>query len=85
LNSEDDVMDDKNNTGLLSIIMRAQDHQLCPECGGKMTETERTCENGTTFVWYRCSDKNCSGQWLQKVPRQQPVYSKFYFDTVYAH
>ena len=78
-------METQNNTGLLPRIIGAKNHQLCPECGGKMTETERICENGTTFVWYRCGDKNCSGQWLQKVPRQQPVYSKLSVDTVYAH
>jgi len=71
------IMDTKNNTGLLSIIMRAQNHQLCPECGSKMTESERTCENGTTFVWFSCSDKNCNGQWLQKMPQQQPGYFSF--------
>jgi len=78
-------METANNIGLLSITIRAQDHQLCPECGGKMTETERTCENGTTFVWYRCSDKNCGGQWLQKVSRQQPVSSRLHVDMVHAH
>jgi hypothetical protein len=75
-------MDDKNNTGLLSITIRAQDQRLCPECGGKMTESERACENGTTFVWFSCSDKNCNGQWLQKIPRQQPGYSVFSMNVV---
>ncbi len=70
-------MDDKNNAGLLSTIVRAQNQQLCPECGGKMTESERACENGITFVWFSCSEKNCNGQWLQKMPRQQPSYSAF--------
>jgi hypothetical protein len=48
----------------------AKNHQLCPECGGKMTESERVCENGTTFVWFVCGDKNCYGQWLQKMPAE---------------
>jgi hypothetical protein len=78
-------METNNNTGLLPIIMRAQDRQLCPECGGKMIESERACENGTTFVWFRCSDKNCNGQWLQKIPKQQPGYPGFYVNRVYAH
>ncbi len=78
-------MKTENNTGLLPIMMRAQDHQLCPECGGKMTESERVCENGTTFIWFRCSDKNCNGQWLQKIPRQQPGYPDFSVNKVYAH
>jgi hypothetical protein len=68
-------METESNTGLLPGIIRAENYQLCPECGGKMTESERVCENGTTFVWFRCSDKNCSGQWLQKMPGQQPSYS----------
>jgi hypothetical protein len=78
-------METRNNAGLLSIITRAQNHQLCPECGSKMAESERACENGTTFVWFRCSDKNCNGQWLQKIPKQQPGYPGFYVNRVYAH
>jgi hypothetical protein len=78
-------METDNKTGLLSKIIRAQNHQLCPECGGKMTESERVCENGTTFVWFKCSEKNCNGQWLQKIPRQQPGYKDLYVDVVYAH
>ena len=78
-------MDDKNNTGLLSIIMGAQDQRLCPECGGKMTESERACENGATFVWFSCSDKNCNGQWLQKMPAQQPGYSGLSVNLEHAH
>ena len=78
-------METENNTGLLSRIMRAQDQRLCPECGGKMTESERACENGTTFVWFSCSDKNCNGQWLQKIPRQQPGYPDFSVNLTYAH
>lgn len=68
-------METENNTELLSKIMRAQNHQLCPECGGKMAESERAYESGATFVWFKCSDKNCNGQWLQKMPRQQSGYS----------
>ena len=78
-------MDDKNNTGLLSKIMRAQDQRLCPECGSKMTESERACENGTTFVWFSCSEKNCNGQWLQKMPMQQPGYSTFSANVAQVH
>lgn len=78
-------MEAANNMGLLSKTIRAQDHHLCPECGGKMTETERVFENGTTFVWYICSDKNCNGQWLQKIPMQKSIYSGLSIDTVYAH
>jgi hypothetical protein len=70
-------MEAKDNAGLLSLITGACDQRLCPECGGKMAESERTYENGTTFVWFTCSEKNCKGQWLQKMPRQQPGYSAF--------
>ena len=79
------IMEAENKTGLLSRTIRAKAHQLCPECGGKMTETERTCENGATFIWFRCSDKNCNGQWLQKMPRQQPGYPEFSVNLAYAH
>lgn len=68
-------METKNNTGPLPRIMWIQNQRLCPECGSKMTESERVRENGTTFVWFRCSDNNCNGQWLQKMPGQQPGYS----------
>jgi hypothetical protein len=78
-------METEKNTGLLSKIIRAQDQRLCPECGGKMTESERACENGTTFVWFRCSDNNCNGQWLQKMPGQQPGYPDFSVNLTYAH
>ena len=78
-------METENNTGLLSKIIRAQSHQLCPECGGKMTESERVCENGTTFVWFVCGDKNCYGQWLQKMPAQQPGYSGLSLNLEHAH
>jgi hypothetical protein len=79
------IMENKNNTGLLPINIRAQNHQLCPECGGKMTESERVCENGTTFVWFKCSVEHCKGQWLQKMPRQQPGYPGFSVNLAYAH
>ncbi len=54
---------------LVSRIARAKYQQLCPECGSKMTETDRVCEDGMVFVWYRCSRDLCTGQWLQKTPR----------------
>jgi hypothetical protein len=77
-------MENKNITGLLPIVIRAQNHKLCPECGGKMTETERVCENGTTFVWFQCSDEHCNGQWLQKMSGQQPGYPSFSLNMTYA-
>jgi hypothetical protein len=68
---------ENKSTGLLLKIVRANDQRLCPECGGEMAESERAFENGATFIWFTCSDKNCNGQWLQKVPRQQPGYPGF--------
>jgi hypothetical protein len=58
---------------LVTRIMRAKYEQLCPECGAKMTETDRAVESGITFIWYRCSRNDCSGQWLQKKPAQSDV------------
>lgn len=42
----------------------------CPECGDKMTETDRRNENGALFVWYECSRNDCDGQWLEKAPHE---------------
>ena len=55
---------------LVSKILLAKYHQLCPECGDKMIETDRTNESGIIFVWYKCSNKECQGQWLQKMSGQ---------------
>ena len=40
----------------------------CPECKSQMKEAERREENGATFVWFECSNTDCNGQWLRKVP-----------------
>jgi hypothetical protein len=79
------IMEAEINTGLLQKNTGAKNHQLCPECRGKMAESERVCENGSIFVWFKCIDKNCSGQWLQKMPSQQPGYSGFLVNPAYAH
>ncbi len=55
-----------NTAELVSKILRAKYQQLCPECGEKMVESDRTNENGIIFVWYKCTNKDCQGQWLQK-------------------
>ncbi|MFH1371389.1 MAG: hypothetical protein ABII09_08915 [Planctomycetota bacterium] len=60
---------------LVLRIARAKYQQLCPECGAKMAETDRVCENGTIFVWYRCSKDLCTGQWLQKIPQMSAELS----------
>ncbi len=62
---------------LITRIARAKYEQLCPECGAKMAETERTCENGTIFIWYRCNRDACAGQWLQKTPRKAATFGDF--------
>jgi hypothetical protein len=64
-----------DTTELVSRIMRAKCEQLCPECGAKMTESDRVIENGIIFVWYRCSKNDCSGQWLQKTPQQSAKFN----------
>jgi hypothetical protein len=60
---------------LVSRIARAKYQQICPECGEKMNETDRVCENGIVFVWYRCSKNSCTGQWLQKIPQMSAAIS----------
>ena len=62
---------------LITRIVRAKYEQLCPECGAKMAETEKVFENGTMFVWYRCSRDACAGQWLQKTPRAAVTFGAF--------
>ena len=55
-----------DTTELMSRIARAKYQQLCPECGARMNEIDRVRENGTIFVWYKCSKDLCAGQWLEK-------------------
>jgi len=68
---------------LMSRIIRAKYQQLCPECGERMTESDKVCENGVIFVWYRCSRDGCKGQWLQKI-RQQPATFGVVANPAYA-
>jgi predicted RNA-binding Zn-ribbon protein involved in translation (DUF1610 family) len=63
-----------NSAELVLRIARAKHQHLCPECGAKMTETDRVCENGMVFVWYRCSNDLCTGQWLQKTPQMSAMF-----------
>jgi len=39
---------------------------LCLVCKGTVAEVDRVTENGFLFVWYRCQDRSCDGQWLEK-------------------
>ena len=34
---------------------RVLNNQLCPECGARMTEVDRSTENGVLSIWYECS------------------------------
>jgi hypothetical protein len=47
-------------------FQQATEQKICPECGTQMAEIDRLNENGSVFVWYKCSRDNCNGQWLQK-------------------
>jgi len=40
--------------------------RLCPECGAEMIEFDRLTEDEAVFIWYACSQEDCSGQWLTK-------------------
>ena len=68
---------------LVSKILRAKYEQLCPECGERMIESDRVCENGMIFIWFRCSKNDCGGQWLQKTP-QLPAKLGLAVSPVYA-
>ena len=43
----------------------------CPECGGPMSEVERRNENQAVFIWLRCINDDCDGQWLRKIPSRK--------------
>ena len=38
----------------------------CPECGGLLSEVDRSDEGDVCYVWYECSKDGCDGQWLEK-------------------
>jgi predicted RNA-binding Zn-ribbon protein involved in translation (DUF1610 family) len=62
------IMETSSTVNLLLRLTRAKEEQLCPECGARMTQLDRTNENGMIYVWFRCSKDGCTGQWLQKTP-----------------
>ncbi len=72
LNQKGQTMEAVDTNKLLPWFIRAEQEQLCPECGAKMTEMDRLSEGSAVFVWYKCIKGNCRGQWLAKVPR--PFY-----------
>ncbi len=59
---------------MLGRITRAENQQICPECGVRMAEMDRLCEGNYVFVWYKCSKTGCRGQWLAKIPRPTEVF-----------
>ena len=40
--------------------------QFCPECGAIMIEEDRLREEGILFIWFKCSQHYCDGQWLSR-------------------
>lgn len=40
----------------------------CPRCSSAMVETDRIVENGFAYIWYECSEVDCTEQWLAKRP-----------------
>ena len=44
----------------------ADDKGLCPECGVQMAEISRLNEGDSAYIWLRCGNDGCGGQWLQK-------------------
>ena len=53
-------------TSLLPVrLQRAIISRRCPQCGSRMKELHRLEESGLTYVWYRCSERNCDGQWMR--------------------
>jgi hypothetical protein len=43
-----------------------EEDRSCPECGAPMVEFDRLTEDGAVFIWYACTQANCTGQWLRK-------------------
>ncbi len=40
---------------------------LCPDCGTAVVKVDSSREDSVLYVWYKCSRRDCSGQWLEKV------------------
>ena len=62
-------MEHSKTLNLSLSYLRAKSERICPECGSQMTQVDKIKENGVIFVWYKCSQESCSGQWLQKLPQ----------------
>lgn len=44
----------------------ATNRHICPECGKKMAQVQSQKQKNCVFVWYECTAKECTGQWLQR-------------------
>ena len=52
-------------TSLVSIsLFNVVNNQHCPQCGGKMNESDRFEEGLITYVWFECVKADCDGQWF---------------------
>ena len=49
-------------------LLMGKNQRFCPDCGCAMTEVDRVHEDGFAYIWYECSQVDCDGQWLDKVP-----------------
>ena len=58
----------RNSGFLLEKSQLAGKERGCPECGGSMSEVNRRNEGQAVFVWLNCSNNDCDGQWLEKIP-----------------
>jgi hypothetical protein len=56
-----------NGFELKERLLMAESESLCPECGARMVEENRLCEDEIVFIWYRCGVESCSGQWLRRL------------------
>lgn len=48
------------------VLSGVEIEQTCPDCSGMLKVVEQVNENSVSFVWYKCSKADCSGQWLER-------------------
>jgi len=53
---------------MLTESLEFTENRACPQCSLRMKETQRMKERHSVFVWYECTVKDCSGQWLHRFP-----------------
>jgi len=59
-------MESSNTSSVMGAILHVDIERLCPECGATMVEFDRLTEDGAVFIWYACTQEDCTGQWLSK-------------------